>query len=342
MESNINIKIANMSFGNLLSEGLKLFKRTYWKILLPLALFQIISIILKVFLLTDLVLLSYRQTEFYNYSILFLLATTLQLLIEIIFLIIAMSTVSSFVYKRYMELEVNFRSEFKKAIRNPKILIVILILGVVMGFGLSPFVFFIPGVIIFGLFIFLVYTFNLDETKESPIEFARKFAKGSFWNILFITLIYFLIIWVINVLFGVIIYSIYYFIGIDEQIYLTYLSWLETKNYGMLIFYEISNGLVSILFAPLLICMLTPLFCRCKARSELAPEYYSSIKQPYRQRPYNQEVSPSIQMVPQTPSQWTEKIQQQSGIFCPSCGYKIIYPRKFCPNCGDSLEDLNI
>ncbi|MFX1259632.1 MAG: hypothetical protein ACFFAN_17395, partial [Promethearchaeota archaeon] len=184
MEENNIRALADKSFGNILSDGFNLFAKTYWKLILPLALFQIISIVLRAFLLSDLYWLSFKDDSLLSLTI-FLCYFTLDTLIGVIFNMIAMSSVSSYVYKRYTQNDKpDFVKEFKKSF-NKRLILVILILGIIMGLALSPFVLFFPGIIIFGFYIFLIYTYNMDDTKENPISAAQKIAKGSFWNIIF-------------------------------------------------------------------------------------------------------------------------------------------------------------
>ena len=334
--------LAHKSFGNMLSDGFKLFKKCYWKIILPIAFFQIIWIVLQAFLLSDLMLLYHNEMnelyESYDYNttvdnnsiIIIYSFLLLETLFGIIFYILAMCSVSTYIYKTYIEKNTKFIDDFKSAF-NSKLLLVILILGLLMGLGLSPFAFFIPGIIIFGLYFFLIFTYNLDDTKNNTLSETRKIAKGSFWNTIFISLLYFIIVFLVYLLYISILDTIFYIIGFNFDI----IIWLETKNYGMIIFYGIISNLIFILFAPLLICFLTPLFARCKARYELGDQYYPPKKQ-LDYKPY-----PAQQPYPAQVNTWQSRIQEGPGIFCPYCGYKIDNPIKFCPKCGESIEFEN-
>ncbi len=68
-------RLADKSFANVLLDGFKLFKKCYLKLILPFLLFQIISIVVQVILLTDLLLLSYKQTN--DITLIFLYYLTL-------------------------------------------------------------------------------------------------------------------------------------------------------------------------------------------------------------------------------------------------------------------------
>jgi len=354
METDKLNDLAHKSFGNMFSDGFKLFKKCYWKIILPIALFQIIWFVIQALLLSDFMLLyyiemnklnesfesyDYNTTIDYNSIIIFYSYVLLETLFGIIFYILAMSFVSSYIYKTYIEQNQKYIDEIKSAF-NPKFLLVILILGLLMGLGLSVFAFYIPGIIIFGFYFFLIFTYNLDDTKNNTLSKTRKIAKGSFWNTIFLSLLYFIIVFLVYILYISILGVIFYIIGFNFDI----ITWLETKNYGMIIVYGIISNLIFILFAPLFICLLTPLFARSKARYDLGDEYYHPKKQQdYKhystQHPYPMQ-QPDItqQPSPVQTSAWQSRIQEGSGIFCPYCGHKIDNPIKFCPSCGESIE----
>lgn len=319
--------LANKTFGKILSDGLNLFIKCYWKLFFPLALFQIISISLQVLLLTDIFWLYYK----FGNIMIFLSAFTLFFLIGLIFNVIAMSTVSNYVYKKYMEENTDFINDFKGAF-NSKLLLVTLILGVCMGLAFSPFVLFFPGFIIFGYYIFLIYTYNLEDTKENPILEARSIAKGSFWNILFIFALSMILIWVINFIYQLILLFTWDNLINDSG------SWINpaTRNYSMLILNDLIHNLVNIILAPLFISLFTPLFARCKARKELGIQYRYQRANTQKAAPYYQPhpTQPPYQVV------WESEAKQFIGMFCPYCGYKINTPKKFCPNCGESIKDL--
>lgn len=357
MEDNKRRDLANKSFGNIISDGFNLFKKCYWKLLLPMASFYIIYLIIKVFLLADLYFLSYRLEIEYiqidpenvseaDYDRILLIAFIelliyfLDFLIRAIFTVIAMCSVSLFVYKKYMNEEVNFLNQFKKAF-NPKMLLVIILIGICIP--LSIWILMIPGLIIFGRYIFTVYTYNMENTEEGTeviqkknlISKAQLISKGSFLKIFAIFLITILITFIIQLGYSIFLLFIW---NVDNA---TLLSWYDpnNRNYGMIILYElIYVNLVNIIFIPLFICLITPLFASCKARYELGELYYPPKRQPdYKPYPA-QEPYPAQQSYPAQMNTWQSRIQEGPGIYCPYCGHKIDNPIKFCPSCGESIE----
>ncbi|TFG19250.1 MAG: zinc ribbon domain-containing protein [Promethearchaeota archaeon] len=355
MEENIEQSVASKSFNNLLGDGFKLFFKNYSKLILPLVLFVIFSVIVRVFILTDLrwfsAILSkkasYASEKFlkdpfsvsedeYNLIILdlwlSLLVDFLDALILNIFTIIAMCSVSNFLYKKYIQQDPEFFDEFKKSF-NLKMLKPILILGVCGSIGLILLL--IPGILIYGYFIFLVYTYNLSNNKDQ-ISKTRKITKGSFWNNIFIFLIPFIIISLSNAIY---MFTIDFFWNLDNDVFM---SWHnpETRNYGMLILYFMIYSIIDMIFAPLFICLLTPFFARAKARYELGDQYYSPKKQQdYKPHPV-QQTYPVQQPYPAQENTWQSRIQEGSGIYCPYCGHKIDNPIKHCPSCGENISNL--
>ena len=346
--------IASKTFRNILSDGFNLFFKNYVKLIIPIAIFFILSIVVKVFLLTELIWLSYKLgpkvdsiinknatsiTEaesdiLMSYLITVSLIIFLEILLVTIFTVIAMCSVSLFTYKKYMHEETDFISEFKKAF-NSKMLLVIFLIGICVPLALFQFMF--PGIIVFSFFIFLIYTYNMEDTKENPISEARLIGKGSFWNIIFIYLIAFVLILIVNE-----VYQFILFISWDNFVINNYESWLNpaTRNYGMLILNDLIRNLIIILLLPLFICLYTPLFARCKARKELRPEHPNMVEgmKDYQAQP----VQSPYQYPSPTPPAENSRTQLTSGIFCPYCGYNISSPKDFCPNCGDSIKTLNI
>ena len=205
---------ANNRFSDIINNGFKLFFQNYKTLILPLAFFQVFLIILDVLLLTHLNWyidsLSISVTEImeklienttlteseWNTFSTFLLLTVANLffenLIGAIVITIAMCSVSNYLFNRYMQNETSFLESFKSAF-NKKIFIVMLIIGVCIP--VSSILLFVPAIIIFGFFIFLVFTYNMDEV-EKPISEARRIAKGSFWKILLLFVFNFIFIFI--------------------------------------------------------------------------------------------------------------------------------------------------
>ncbi|MFX1322634.1 MAG: zinc ribbon domain-containing protein [Promethearchaeota archaeon] len=350
--------IANKRFGDILREGFKLFSNSYGYIILPLMMFSIISIILQVFLLTDLewrvneldvsvtqimenlgesdltesdwnLLLKYLLMYF---ALIFLNNLIAGMGVGGIITTIAMCSVSTFLYKKYVQGEADFMSSFKSSF-NAKMLLVILIIGIFIPIG--TFLFFIPAVIIYGFFIFLIFTYNMKDI-DKPTSRARFFAKGAFWKLIGVFVINFLILATINMIYTTIIDSIIE-INVDSTTFSDmYNSWYDpaTRNFGMIILYQILYSIVDILFAPLFICLLTSLFATTKAKKDLGYDYRREaypISIGY-QEPYTPE---SYEEVP------SYGIPLKEGFYCPFCGHHIKSPKKFCPKCGEDISFIN-
>lgn len=335
--------LANKTFNEALVDGFKLFAQIYKKLILPLAFFQILLIILDTLLLTNLrwdldsigldladmwliedpfvseselnALISFLLM---NFALLFL-----QNLIGAIIITIAMCSVSNYAFKSYMGEEISFKDSFKASF-NKKIFTVILILGFILP--LSSLLLFIPGIIIFGFFIFLIFTYNMEDVN--PIREARRIAKGSFFKVIGVFVVNFIFFMVIGFIFTSI---MSFFLNTDSVYFQAEInSWLDpaTRNYGMLILYQILYSLVEILFAPLFICLLTTVYSSIKAKKELG--YYP-------QKQYYQESYPRLE---QDSFESTESFPLKDRFYCPYCGYLIKTLKKFCPKCGESLFGL--
>ncbi|TXT53766.1 MAG: conserved membrane protein of unknown function [Promethearchaeota archaeon] len=344
MESNTR-RLASKGFGDLMKDGLNLFTRNYIKLILPLALLSVLAIVLRVVLLADLnwtvsqlgvgleeiivtdpTAISDAQIQsLFQYLIFSYLLAVLNIAIGLIFTVIGMCLVGTYVYKNYMTNEQNFSEEFKKAI-NSKIIIPILVLGV--GIPLGAFLLFIPSIIILGFYIFSVYTYNMD-TEKSTTSAAHSIEKGAFWRIIGT----FIVNWLIILIAGFIINLILDFVWAPTPNQIQ--SWYNpsTRNYGMLILNNFINTFVDIIFSPLFICLLTPVFASQKAKKEGRRTYYES--QTYQQPSYEQpQLSESRS--PYAARETSDK--RTSGMYCPYCGYYMSKPKKFCANCGENLE----
>jgi hypothetical protein len=250
-------------------------------------------------------------------------------IIGALFTVIAMCVVSNYLYKKYLRTNTDFNTDFKKGF-NSKLILVLLIVGIGVPVGFS--ILWIPGIIIFGFFIFLVFTYNM-EGIERPSQEARSIAKGSFRRIIAIFFICALIEYIVNLIYQTV---LSYTWIIDSA---TINSWYNpiSRNYGMIFLYDLVYDIMSILLAPLFICLLTALFASSRAKKELGYQYkraYYPTREPYRQ-PY----PPPIQTPYQIPEPYKPApVPEKAGMYCPYCGYYIATPRKFCQNCGESLE----
>ncbi len=354
------IHLANKSFGDVLRDGFRLFSQNYKILILPLALFQILLIILNVLLLTDLnwyidsldvnpqailnALLESTEVDpeairtLMTYMGLTLLSSFLQNLIGAIIITIAMCSVSNYVYKKYINEDVSFKDSFKLAF-NKKILLVILILGICLP--ASFLMFYIPALFIFSFFIFSVFTYNM-KTDKNLLSEARAIAKGNFWKIISVFIINFIIILSIGYIFN---FILNIFIGnFSPGFSDTYASWKEpsTRNYGGLILIDILYSIIDIILAPLFICLLTALFSSSKAKKELKTQYPSEY---YPTRDIYQESYKILRKEPYQAVDTEETIIQpemgkEGSLYCPYCGTLITTPKRFCPKCGENLENL--
>ena len=189
-------------------------------------------------------------------------------------------------------------------------LMVILLLGVLLSAG---WMIFIPGIIIFGFFIFYVYTYRSNDS-EHPLKEARYLAKGEFWKIIGIL--------TINILITMSFETAYHLI-LDFTPVQNRVSWYNpsTRDYGSIILYNFIINIVQLLLTPLLICLLTPLYAHLNARREqylIAQTSYQKIPQKF-----------------ETPS---KEIISRTGLYCPFCGKYSKVKYTVCPHCGEKLE----
>jgi hypothetical protein len=124
----------------------------------------------------------------------------------------------------------------------------------------------------------------------------------------------------------------------DSSVFITnFNSWFDpaTRNYGMIILYQMLMGFIDIIFAPLFICLLTALFSSLKAKRDLSQEDYFVARSYEQLYPQQKEISHESKIHEQVP-----KIAFKEKFYCPFCGYFVSSPKKFCPRCGESFEFL--
>lgn len=313
---------------DIIRDGLILLRNNYVKIVLPLFLFSMVPIIVNILLTTELEAIAINMEPYVNavynkllasedfsditsadlsiiiqYFLVTLIALLLENMILFTFEMCGISLVAYHLYKKFTGQDADLTEDIKKAL-NYKLIIVLLILGPFMSVGLF---------VVFGLFIYLIFTYNISEYEGS--EFIKKSWKiGSFFKKILIFLIPFISIHlIIDIAFGSIIDLIW---NIDYE---TYAYWITTGNYGMLILYESLGGIArALLFCPLLVCLLTSQF------TEDLKEYKkeSHIHYPMGER----EIKPR------------ESFQLKEGMYCPFCGAQISGRQPYCPKCGESLD----
>jgi len=350
--------LVNLKFGDFFSEGLRLFSKNYGKIILPFILFLLISNLLIVLVLTDLTWMSNEFTaslapiiarfntapETVTEEEMFLVLQSmlfeiglvgLQSAIGAVFTVLSMCSVSKFLYKKYLRGNANFGKELKKAFNN-KLILVIFILGLCVPAGFY-FLLIIPGIVLFYYFIFLVSAYNMKDIKN-PVKETRLIVKGNFWTLISVFLACVIITAIIN-------FPVQYILELVWNVNAsTYSSWLnpDTRNYALLILYQLSYDIVGIMLSPLFICILTPLFATAKARYDLGYQKgYSLQRREYREQPIPYSSYPREREVYARPSERTiapNISEKKEGMYCPFCGTYIKTPKKFCVKCGESLQ----
>jgi len=191
---------SNKRFKDVISEGLYLFSRSYKTLIIPLALIFVISLIIKNLLVTDLnwqlnlitpaieLIIQKDPTSLTNddlnvmfeYFALIINTEFFNNLTSSIFNVFAMCLVSNYLFTKFSGIPSNFSTELKNAF-NWRLLLVILLLGV--GVALGSFLLFIPSIIIYGYYIFYIFTYHSEEGIQ-PIKEAREIARGAFWKII--------------------------------------------------------------------------------------------------------------------------------------------------------------
>ena len=333
---------SNKRFSEVLSEGFRFFGKNYLTLILPLALFMLISLTIKNLLVADIVwesiLLTPAIEVIINMDPYAITDEQLNLIMEYlalnlfngfisnfvitIFNVLAMCLVSNYLYNKFIGNETNFFSEFKKAI-NGKLIFVILVLGV--GISIGSFLLYIPSIIIIGYYAFYIFKYNSDDSDQ-PLKDAREIARKYFWKIIGVFIVSNLIIAIIDFFFQILIGG--FLIQFNQP------SWYNpsTRNYGMIILYDLLHHIVELIFAPLFICLLTSLYVTLKTRKEAFVQYqpsYDQTPQSYG-TPYRVESS-SIKST-------TAVDKPGSGLYCPFCGKFVREKTDYCPHCGGQFN----
>jgi hypothetical protein len=175
------------------------------------------------------------------------------------------------------------------------------------------------------------------EVSKNPISEARAIAKGAFWKIIGIFAFNVILLSIISYFFVMLVNLI---LNTDSAIFIAnFTSWHNpaTRNYGMIILYQLLVNIVDIVMAPLFICLLTTLFSSLKARNDLIyqpRQVYSPVKE------MNQETYPKQQEIYEIAEDSSPRlnIQIKGKFYCPFCGHFISTYKKLCDNCGESFE----
>jgi hypothetical protein len=320
--------ISNKRFNEILYEGFRLFGKNL-TLILPLGFLYIISLIITDLLVVDFdwqfltltptidTILSKDPSTITPDKFMLMgrylasgfLSFFLNVLIPNLFNLLALCLVSNYLYNKFVGRATKLFPEIKRAL-NKRILMVILLLGVVFSAGWMVL---IPGIIIFGFFIFYVFTYHSNNSSHR-LRDAKSLAKGEFWKIIGILFVNNLIILVCEM-------------GYQMILNLTPLhssiSWYNpsTRKYGLIILFDLVMNLVRVFFTPLLICLLTPLYAHLKERKEIYLQYQTHYQGPPQEY--------------ETPQK--EKITGP-GIYCPFCGKYMRVKFQFCMHCGQKLD----
>ncbi|MHA1320112.1 MAG: zinc ribbon domain-containing protein [Promethearchaeota archaeon] len=325
--------MANKRFKDVISEGFYLFRKSYKTLIIPLALIFITSLIIKNLLMIDLnwglnlispaieVIIQKDPSTIDNsdlslmfeYFSLIISSEFLNNLTSSIFNVFALCLVSNYMFKKLAGNPSNFVTEIKKAL-NGRLLLVVLLLG--LGIAVGSFLLFIPSIIIFGYYLFYVFTYHSEEGIQ-PLKEARDVARGAFWKLIGIFILSNLIVFICDIIFQ---------LFADPFLYQMYdASWYNpsTRNFGSIILYDLLYNLPEILLTPLFICFLTSLYGFLKTNREQQLQYLSPSYQP----------SQSFE----APNRKNSK-NLDSGMYCPFCGKFIQIRIEFCPHCGEKLN----
>ena len=323
--------MSDKRFKDVISEGFYLFSKSYKTLIIPLALIFIISLIIKNLLIVDMnwqlnlitpaidviiqkdpsALDSADLNVMFEYLSLILSSEFLNNLTSSIFNVFALCLVSNYMFNKFSGNQSTFITEVKKAL-NGRLLLVVLLLGV--GIAIGSFLLFIPSIIIYGFYIFYVFTYHSEEGIQ-PLKEAREVARGAFGKLIGIFILSNLVVFICDIIFQLFANPLLY------QIYDA--SWLNpsTRNYGSIILYDLLYNLPEILLTPLFICLLTSLYGFLKTNKEQQPRYLSRSYQS------SQSFEASNTKV------------FKSGMYCPFCGKYISEGRiEFCPHCREKLN----
>lgn len=316
-------------FKDIIAEGFYLFGKNYLTLIIPLGLFFIGSIILKNLIIVEIewqvitmnpaietilegdpTLITPAEVELMFRFLVFGLSTIfLDSLISTLFTVLPLCLVSNYLYNKFIGKETNLISELKRAL-NGRLFLVLLLLGVVFSVG---WVLFVPGIILFGFYIFYIFTYH-SQDSEHPIKDARHVAKGEFWKIIGTFIFYNLIISVCDIIYRSIIENY-----VDFYNPLLYNP--LTRDYGVIILFDFIHSIVPFLLSPLLICLLTSLYANLKRKKEHSLQYISSYQQ-----------------TSQSYKATRYEAITGSGIYCPFCGSYLRRKFDFCLHCGEKLN----
>jgi hypothetical protein len=325
-------RFSNKRFSEVISEGFYLFRKTYLTIIVPMSIIFIINLIIKILLVTDLnwqlnlispaieIIIQKDPSAINNadltvmFEFLTLILTTefLNNLTSSIFNVFAVCLISNYLINKFSGSLSSFTTELKSAL-NGRLLLVVLLLGV--GIAVGSFLI-IPSIIIYGYYIFYVFTYHSEE-GDHPVKKARELARGSFWKIVSIFILSNLVLLIADFIFSMLVDP--FLLQISDS------SWYNpsTRNYGLIILYNLLYSLPAFLLAPLFICLLTSLYVSLKNGREQQIQYLSPSSQP-------PEVYESVS------NGFTKNMK--SGMYCPFCGEYNSRKTNYCLHCGEKIN----
>jgi len=269
--------ILTKSYIQLIIDGFKLFLKSYGHLILVFIIFIIISNLLITFAMAD--LRWFLSTELF---IGYLIYNLIESIVFLIFFFLATCSSSIYIFKKYNNRNPNFVNDFKQAL-NLRLIAVLLIFAVLIPliqyffiffpfnpitailyllnpsqtiYDISLYIFYaVLEITISSYFIFMIFTYSIKE-NISMYRKARSLSRGSNLQIFSIILFYFILM----ELMGFVFTSGFHNLFDISQISIFVIYDPNNRDYGLILFYQFFTSIPSIIFGPLLICLLTPLF----------------------------------------------------------------------------------
>lgn len=334
-------------FSDFITDGFILFKDNFGKIF-PIYLFiSIIFIVATSFLLTDIDYAALQTAEamlsiydnlgaditdeqleqMMNLMMAAIIPLILSLFLSLSFSLLSEFTaygmVGGFLYKSYLKQDVDFSEEIGASFRK-ELFIIPVLLALLIPIGL---ILLIPGLIMYIFWIFAPSMHTIESTENlQGLKASAKYSKGNFWRILAVFLINVIVTSIVSIIVSFILDFV------PTEAYGTAVS-PATRNYVIIILYQLLFSITNIVLSPLLGCLLTTTLVYCKTqrvRRESGAQYYPST--PSYAQPY-----PQI-----TPTDTSEAISDDRSeeiVYCPYCGFSMDKKMnfRFCPSCGGKI-----
>ncbi len=347
----------NKSYSDSIADGFSLFGKTYVKIvpiyIICSVIFLIISSLVmtafnwQVEVMSNQILEIINEADYYNMTeqemfelmnmIMSYLGLSLLNSIPNSFFnyfpsFLALGIVSGYLYKRYLQEDVDFGGELSKSFKVELILIPALF-AILLALGL---VLLIPWLFMYIYWVFSPSMHTIESEKGLKcFKASFKYSKGNFWRIMGILLINGILTGIISFIYNLILDFV-----IPTATYNAAFA-PETRNYFMIIVYTLLYNLVNMLLSPLLSCLLITFLVFSKKqlirrydpsrfyREEDAALQGYGVSTPY-EAPTQEETLPNIKP-PVAISREPE--------YCPFCGFAMDKSKsfRFCPSCGGKI-----